>query len=126
MCTPRVKSKRHKKAVLGTSDRRIMILPVPCPQSLVATVRGRPEQRFELAAQHVIDLRHRHPAAEVRKTRYPETRSADPTRHDAGEMGQVRVHIQADAVECNEAPHLDADGGDFVLAPAWSRYPDPD
>ena len=69
------------------------------------TLEGRPQDR--------IHLRHRHRDPEV-----DEARDAVPPHaagHDAGEMGEVRLDVEADAVERHPAPDADADGGDLVL-----------
>src|SRR5262249_20078592 len=53
---------------------------------------------------------------EVEKARYPKARVADPTRHDAAEMAEVGIDIEADAMEADPALDPDADGRDLVLA----------
>src|SRR6266436_5871535 len=54
--------------------------------------------------------------AEVEKARHPEARLTDAARHDAAEMAEVGIDIEADAMEAYPALHPDADGGDLVLA----------
>src|SRR5215467_583879 len=66
---------------------------------------------------------------EIEKARDPEARLADPTRHDAAEMGEVGIDIEADAVQAYPALHPDADGGDLVLAAlalVGAAHPDAD
>src|SRR5258708_36925494 len=53
---------------------------------------------------------------EVEKARHPKARLADPARHDAAEMAEVGIDIEADAVQAPPALHPDAYGGDLVLA----------
>src|SRR5260370_10854178 len=53
---------------------------------------------------------------EVEKARHPKARLADPARHDAAEMAEVGIDIEADAVQAHPALHPDAYGGDLVLA----------
>src|SRR5262249_34503782 len=53
---------------------------------------------------------------EVEKARDPEPRIADAARHDAAEMAEVGIDIEADAMQAHPALHSYADGGDLVLA----------
>src|SRR5258708_9591382 len=53
---------------------------------------------------------------EVEKARHPKARLADAARHDAAEMAEIGIDIEADAMQAYPALHPDADGGDLVLA----------
>ena len=50
-----------------------------------------------------------------RSTRLVTPCSRHAAGHDAGEVREVRLDVQADAVEGHPAPDPDADGGDLVL-----------
>jgi hypothetical protein len=75
---------------------------------------GRPENALELGAQHIVDIGHRHRQAEIDQRGH--AMLADAARHDAVEMGEVRLDIQRDAVERDPAPDADADRGDLILS----------
>src|SRR5882672_2974858 len=53
--------------------------------------------------------------AEVEEARDAVVRLADPARHDAVEMGEVGIDVEADAVQADPALHSYADGRDLVL-----------
>ena len=64
-----------------------------------------------------------------RSTRLVTPCSRHAAGHDAGEMREVRLDVQADAVEGHPAADPDADGGDLVLrglALVGAAHPDPD
>src|SRR5262249_5885062 len=61
---------------------------------------------------------------EVEEARHPKARVADAARHDAAEMAEAGIDIEADAMEAHPALHPDADGGDLVLA-AFAFVPPP-
>src|SRR6202030_3228118 len=75
-----------------------------------------PEHIHECAPQRYVDLRHAHHMAEIEKARHPEARLVDAARHNAGEMAEVGIDVEADAVQAHPAFHPDADGRDLVLA----------
>src|SRR6185295_17614154 len=53
----------------------------------------------------------------------------DAAGDDTGEMGKVRLHVQADAVEADPFAQLHADGGDLVLSGepgGFALHPDAD
>src|SRR4030095_14729242 len=60
---------------------------------------GRAEHGFEGPAHGVVDLGHRHRHSKVDKARH--AMLADTARHDAGEVRQVRLDVEADAVEAD-------------------------
>src|SRR5690606_41625488 len=75
--------------------------------------------------QRVVRLVHRRQHAQIDQAGHPVL--GDAARHDAAEMVEVRLHVQADAVEADPPADLDADGGDLVLAaPARALALDPD
>ena len=57
----------------------------------------------------------RHRMAEIEQAGDAVARVGDAARHDAGEMRQVAIDIERDAVQADPALHPDADGGDLVL-----------
>ena len=50
---------------------------------------------------------------------------ADAAGHDAGEMREVRLDVDRDAVERHPVAHADADGGDLVFARSPRRTQTP-
>src|SRR3954453_17977041 len=86
---------------------------------------ARPENGFEGLAQHGVDFGHRYRNPEIHQA--GDAVLPDAARHDAREMRQIGLHIEADAVEGDPAPDPDADGCDLVFAGlALVRPPDPD
>src|SRR5690606_30619502 len=74
----------------------------------------RSEHPPEPGPQRLVGLVHRRRHAEVDQT--GDAVLLDAAGHDAAEMRQVRLDVQRYAVETDPAAHLDADGGDLVLA----------
>ena len=79
--------------------------PSPSGRSARRLLEGRPHHR--------INLGHRHGDPQVDEAR--DAVLGDAAGHDAGEMGQVRLHVQADAMEAHPPADADSDGGDLVL-----------
>ena len=73
----------------------------------------RPEDRYEGRPQRGVRVGHANVASEVREA--GDAVHGDAARDDAGEMGEIGVDVQANAMEADPAPQLDADGGDLVL-----------
>ena len=74
---------------------------------------GRPEPLLESGLQRGIDLRHRNRNAEVDKA--GDAVAGHPARNDPGIVLEIRIDVQADAVEGDPAADADADRRDLVL-----------
>uniref|UniRef100_A0A0N4Z8I6 DNA helicase n=1 Tax=Parastrongyloides trichosuri TaxID=131310 RepID=A0A0N4Z8I6_PARTI len=86
---------------------------------------NRAEDPLEGCLQGPVRLIHRRQDAEVDQA--GDTVLGDAAGHDAAEMIQVGLHVQADAVEADPFADFHADGGDLVLtAPARALAFDPD
>src|SRR5215813_2357893 len=68
------------------------------------------------APQRHVHLGHADDVAEIEKACHAEAGVADTAWHDAAEVGEVRIDVEADAVQADPALYADADGGDLVLA----------
>ena len=65
--------------------------------------------------------------AEIGEAGHAVARVGDAARHDAGEVRQLRLDVDGDAVQRDPALHADADRGDLVLvAVALVGPPHPD
>jgi len=73
----------------------------------------RSEPALESRPQRAIHRFHRCLPAEGGEARHAVI--GDSTRHDAGVVGEVRVDVEADAVEAHAAADADAHGRDFRL-----------
>src|ERR1700724_1082798 len=74
-----------------------------------------PKHLPNLPPQHRVDLRHRRRMAEVREARHAVALIGDAARHDAGEMREIGIDVERDAMQADPAPHADADGRDLVF-----------
>jgi len=87
------------------------------------------EHFLERLLQGEIEVGHGQGLAEIDQAGHAVARIGDAARHDAGEMGEVRIDVERDAVETHPALETDADGGDLVLAAGalvGPPYPDAD
>src|SRR5215212_538515 len=72
-----------------------------------------PECPLEGRPQHRIRLGHRNRDSEIDEA--GDAVLPDPAGDDAGEMGEIRVNVEADAVIRYPAADSDPDGGDLVF-----------
>ena len=112
-------------------------VPLPAMRSAPRPVRASPsrsraEDLVEASPERQVEVGHRHRQAEVDEARHPV--AADAAGHDAGEMPEVGLDVDRDAVEADPAADAHADRGDLVLGraavglrrPVGAHHPDAD
>src|SRR5579859_333386 len=92
-----------------------LVMPHDLPHAPLSADALFPELLDETMPQRDIDLVAGRRMAEVPQRCHAILR--DSARHDAPEMGQVRIDIERNAVKRDPMAHADADRADLVLAP---------
>ena len=108
----------QRDSVRGAADRRERALQ----GRAVGPNSASNSRRSAMSTSAIADRQ-----AEIGEARHAVALLRHAARHDAGEMRQVRLDVERDAVQRHPLAHADADGGDLVLvAVALVRPAHPD